>query len=124
MQTRLASTFDEPRPRLPHLRRSPHPGRANRSQSCHIFTVPFHQTRFLDDVFALPGDGEPILLQPPIYHDDPLRAEGILVYTMFFIEMLVKLQHLGFRTHMYRLYHPSLGILGINGFVFEAIREK
>jgi ubiquinone/menaquinone biosynthesis C-methylase UbiE len=89
----------------------------------HIFTVPFHQTRFLDEILAVPGEREPEFLKPPIYHLDPLRSEGVLVYTIFSVQMLSKLEDIGFRTHMYLLYHPTLGILGANGLVFEAIKE-
>jgi len=98
--------------------------RVLRPGGSHIFTVPFHQTRFLDEVLATPGgDGEPELLAPPVYHADPLRPEGILVYTIFSLEMLVKLRGVGFATRLYRLYRPSLGILGPNGIVFQAVRQ-
>lgn len=90
----------------------------------HVFTVPFHQTEYLDEVMAEPDDeGTPRLLKQALYHFDPLRPEGILVYTIFSLEMLVKLQRIGFRTRMYRLYQPFLGILGPNGIVFEAVKE-
>lgn len=89
----------------------------------HIFTVPFHQTLFSDDIRAVSAEGEPNFLKPPIYHFDPLRPEGVLVYTIFSIQMLSELENIGFRTHMYLLYHPTLGILGANGLVFEAIKE-
>jgi SAM-dependent methyltransferase len=90
----------------------------------HIFTVPFYQTRYLDDVLAEVGqDGESRFLQKPVYHADPLRPEGILVYTIFSLEMLIKLRSVGFRTYMYRLYRPSWGILGLNGIVFDAVKQ-
>ena len=88
----------------------------------HIFTVPFHQTEFRDDVRAVIEHGEIRLLKEPIYHLDPLRPEGILVYTIFALEMLVKLDEIGFRTYMHLLYQPRLGILGNNALVFEAIK--
>jgi hypothetical protein len=90
----------------------------------HIFTVPFHQTDYIDDVLAVPGADGPVLLKPPIYHHDPIRPEGILVYTIFSIEMLSKLNELGFLTSMYRIYRPKFGILGANALVFVAYKGK
>ncbi|HEX5585695.1 MAG TPA: methyltransferase domain-containing protein [Acidimicrobiia bacterium] len=89
----------------------------------HVFTVPFHQHAHLDDVRARPGPaGEPELLAPPIYHDDPVRPEGVLVYTIFGLAMLVELARIGFDTRMYRLAEPWHGILGPNALVFEAVK--
>jgi SAM-dependent methyltransferase len=89
----------------------------------HVFTVPFHQHEFEDDVRAEAGpDGKPRMLKDPIYHLDPIHPEGALVYTIFSIEMLIKLKQIGFRTNVYHLYKPWYGILGPNGLVFEAIR--
>lgn len=91
----------------------------------HIFTVPFHQTRYLDDVLAEPGDGgRPRIVKEALYHNDPLRLEGALVYMIFSLEMLVRLRRIGFRTYMHRLYRPLWGILGSNGLVFEAVKEE
>jgi SAM-dependent methyltransferase len=89
----------------------------------HVFTVPFHQHEYQDDVRAeIAPTGELKLLKDPIYHQDPVRPEGALVYTIFTIEMLVKLNRLGFRTNLYHLYQPWYGILGSNAIVFEAIK--
>ena len=91
----------------------------------HIFTVPFYQTEILDEKrAALDNEGKIIYYQEPLNHVDPLRKEGILVYNIFSIEMLVKLARMGFRTNMYHLYRPSNGILGPNALVFEAIKES
>jgi len=91
----------------------------------HIFTVPFHQTGYLDDVLAEPGEGDkPLIVRRALYHDDPLRPKGALVYTIFSLEMLIQLRRIGFRTYMYRLYRPLWGILGSNGLVFEAIKDE
>lgn len=99
--------------------------RVLRPNGRHIFTVPFHQTRYLDDVLAKPGKmGKPEIVKEAVYHADPLRPEGILVYTIFSLEMLIHLCRIGFRTHMYRLYRPFWGILGSNGLVFEAVKSE
>jgi len=90
----------------------------------HVFTVPFYQTEFLDEHRAIEGaDGRPVFMKEPQYHADPLRGEGILVYTIFSLQMLVELAQLGFKTRIYKLYCPSHGIYGQNGIVFEAIKQ-
>ncbi len=90
----------------------------------HIFTVPFHQTLFEDDIRAKIENGQIIHLHDPIYHGDPVRPEGILVYTIFSLEMLVKLSRLGFVTKMHRLYAPQFGIWGDNAVIFESIKNN
>jgi SAM-dependent methyltransferase len=91
----------------------------------HVFTVPFHfhHHAHLDEVRARSGrDGEPELLAEPIYHDDPVRDEGVLVYTIFGLEMLVRLAEIGFETRLYRLWDLWHGIVGPNAIVFEAVK--
>jgi SAM-dependent methyltransferase len=89
----------------------------------HVFTVPFHQHAHLDDVRARLGDdGEVEHLADAIYHDDPVRPEGVLVFTIFGLEMLVRLAELGFDTSMYCLWDPWHGIVGHNALVFDARR--
>ena len=91
----------------------------------HIFTVPFYQTDFLDEMRAsMNSEKELVFHKEPLYHIDPLRSDGVLVFNIFSIEMLSRLARLGFRTNMYHLYNPLNGILGPNGIVFEAIKEK
>jgi SAM-dependent methyltransferase len=113
------------------LEHVPNPYRAHeeirrvlRPGGSHIFTVPYHQHLFLDDERAhLDEHGRAVHLKPPIYHGDPVRpAEGVLVYTIFSLEMLVRLRHLGFVTNLYRLHSARHGILGHNAIVFEAIK--
>ena len=98
--------------------------RVLRPGGCHVFTVPFHQHAHLDDVRArLQADGEPEFLAEAIYHDDPVRPEGVLVFTIFGLEMLVRLAELGFSTGMYCLWSPWHGIVGANGLVFAAVKQ-
>jgi len=89
----------------------------------HIFTVPFHQTEFLDETRAVHDEnGELRIIKEPQYHIDPLRPEGTLVYTNFSLQMLVEMRKIGFRTNLYHLYKPWYGILGPNATVFEATK--
>jgi SAM-dependent methyltransferase len=91
----------------------------------HIFTVPFDARSFKDSVKAMIDEsGNIVHLAEPEYHPDFVRPDGpgILVYRIFSLEMLVKLNELGFYTKMYHLYSPYLGILGNNAIVFESIK--
>jgi hypothetical protein len=63
-----------------------------------------------------------IFIKEPLYHGDPIRSEGALVHKIFSLELLVKLGKIGFRTNMYKIYKPSLGIFGPNALVFEAVK--
>jgi SAM-dependent methyltransferase len=98
--------------------------RVLRPNGRHVFTVPFHQMEFLDDVRAHIDDrGVLVLDKEAIYHHDPIRpSEGALVYTIFGLEMLVKLRRIGFLTNLYKLYSPLHGIFGPNAIVFEAVK--
>jgi len=88
----------------------------------HVFTVAFHQTEFEDDVRAIEADGEIKYLKEPWYHGDPIRPEGVLVFTVPGLEMLVKLKRLGFDTRMSSMHNPWHGILGNNAIVFASTK--
>ncbi len=98
----------------------------------HLFTVPFHQTELLDERrAALDPAGQIVLLEQPaiyhtdapLHHGDPTRpTPGVLVYTIFALEMLVRLRRLGFVTSLYQLRAPWRGIFGPNAIVFEATK--
>jgi hypothetical protein len=90
-----------------------------------VFTVPFYQTEFLDEVRSMVDErGMLVHLKEPVYHQDPVRqSEGVLVYTIFAVEMLARLRKIGFRTNMYLMHSHWHGMLGPNGLVFEAIKE-
>jgi len=87
----------------------------------HVFTVPFYQTECLDEVRSgFDPDGQLTHYKDPIFHGDPLREEGALVFTIFGLEMLVKLAKIGFRTNLWKLRDAGTGIIGPNAIVFEA----
>jgi len=111
------------------LEHVPYPYRAHkeifrvlRPRGRHIFTVPFLQADYTDDILAESNGATIMMLKPPIYHLDPIRPEGILVYTHFSLEMLLRLATIGYRTNMYRIRRSILGILGDNAIVFEAMK--
>lgn len=88
----------------------------------HVFTVPFYDQQFDDEVRARRGpDGRVEHLLPPIHHLNPVDPEaGSLVYTIFSLETLLKLRRLGFLPRLWHLYVPEAGILGPNALVLEA----
>jgi len=90
----------------------------------HIFTVPFYQADYFDEVRAHFYNGEIVNDMEPMYHLDPHNSEGILVYNIFSIEMVLKLRKIGFRTIIHKLYSPSYGILGNNAIIFESIKSS
>lgn len=85
----------------------------------HIFTVPFREAE-ADDVRAVPRGGRPVLLAPALYHEDPLRPEGTLVWRIFGYEMLERLRGMGFAVRVHRLFVPACGIIGPGAVVFAA----
>lgn len=88
---------------------------------CHLFTVPFGEAMLLDDVRASLIDGRIVHLAEALYHGDPVRpGEGILVWTIFGLEMLVRLKRVGFNTDWFRLHEPAYGIVGPGLDVFVA----
>jgi SAM-dependent methyltransferase len=91
----------------------------------HIFTVPFYADGHLDETRARLGALGIEHLLPPIYHHDPQTGkDDVLVYTIFGLEMLVRLKRIGFDTALYQLSAPWLGILGSNALVFEAVKSQ
>lgn len=89
----------------------------------HIFTVPYGEASPCDDVRATLRDGEIIYHAEALYHGDPVRPDqGVLVWTIFGQEMLVRLKRIGFDTELWRLNEPDCGILGIGADVFVARR--
>jgi SAM-dependent methyltransferase len=88
---------------------------------CHLFTAPFYQHRFTNETrVAVDGEGRATHLRKPWYHDDPLRPEGALVYTIFAPELMCQLEQMGFEGRLCRLYGPFHGLLGNNGIVIVA----
>lgn len=87
----------------------------------HIFTVPYGEAMLRDDVRASLVDGKIVYHAEALYHGDPVRpGEGILVWTIFGLEMLVLLKEIGFDTELWRLQEPKGGIIGPGAIVFVA----
>lgn len=110
------------------LEHMPHPYQAHREifrvlkpGGRHIFTVPYGEGMSRDDVRATLVDGEIVYHAEALYHGDPVRPdEGILVWNIFGLEMLVRLAEIGFKTELWRLHEPECGIIGPGAIVFVA----
>ena len=77
--------------------------RVLRPGGVHVFTIPFLETAYRDEVRAdVDEAGEIVHLAEPVYHADPASpVPGALVFTYFSLEMLVRLDEIGFDTEMY-----------------------
>jgi SAM-dependent methyltransferase len=90
----------------------------------HIFTVPYDEAAFSDDVRARIIEGKPEYYAEKLYHGDPVRPEqGILVWTIFGSEMLRRLGNLGYRMDVLNLNRPLSGIIGAGAIVFVATKS-
>jgi arylsulfatase len=66
---------------------------------CHIFTIPFHEGR--KTVRRVKREeGKNVFILPPVYHIDPLRESGSLVYTDFGEDIIDDLNSLGIPTEI------------------------
>lgn len=86
----------------------------------HIFTVPFSQLPH-DTIHAtLDPDGKVNFVGEPLMHGDPIRPEGVPVFTIFGQEMVQKLCDFGFDMYVFEVHSPAQGILGSGSLVFLA----
>lgn len=106
----------------------PHPYDAHREiyrvlkpNGRHIFTVPFYPWEALDEVRAIEKNGTVEYLAEKIFHEDPVRPEeGVLVWTIFGLQMIVELAKIGFTVSYWNLLAPEHGIIGPWSIVFSA----
>jgi SAM-dependent methyltransferase len=78
----------------------------------HVFTAPFSDRLWSNELRArvAPGGAVEHLL-PPVYHGDPLRKEGVLVYQVFGLELLHELGAAGFEARALEVHDERLGML-------------
>lgn len=90
----------------------------------HVFTVPFYQDKCKGERRSyIAENGNIVHEKEPIYHIDPLREEGVLVFSIFSIDLLPKLEEIGFKTYMFKLYSIFNGIIGQNAIIFESFKQ-
>jgi SAM-dependent methyltransferase len=89
-----------------------------------IFTVPLLEDQEKSDRRAIEDEkGEVVLLKEPQYHGDPLRPEGILVFTLFGWDMLEMASAAGLECSVHRPYLLRYGIIGPGTLVFTAVKS-
>lgn len=114
------------------LEHIPHPYEAHRQifrvlkpGGVHIFTVPFNLDSPLDDVRATEAHGYVTYLKEKVFHGDPMKPnDGVLVWTLPGLQMLIELTRIGFDVSVYNLHMPEFGIIGPWSLVFSARKRK
>ncbi|MFX0195933.1 MAG: class I SAM-dependent methyltransferase [Candidatus Hodarchaeota archaeon] len=90
-----------------------------------IFTVPFVEGMPQSEIRArLREDGTIEHIQEPMYHGDPLRREGILVYVIFGEDLLNMCKKAGLILKKQKLYSLLNGIIGTNAIIFIAQKTQ
>ncbi len=83
----------------------------------HIFTVPVHEAINTRTRARLAPDGNILCAMPPVYHGDPLRSDGALVFTDFGRELEERLTRLGMPTTkvLHAKFYNTAEIANIDG---------
>lgn len=86
----------------------------------HVFTVPFDRQASCDDVRATVTGGVHCYHKKKLYHADPRRRKGALVYRIFSMEMPARLRQLGYQVKSARVRSVRFAMLGPGAPVFVA----
>ena len=79
-----------------------------------LFTIPFHYGSEITVERARVENGNIIMLQPPVYHGDPVSAEGALVFNDFGWDIVDIIRDAGFsECGVYFYYGKDYGYMGI-----------
>lgn len=90
----------------------------------HIFTVPFYENQYLDETRVVIQNNKIKNILKPMYHLDGIRPdEGILVYNIFSLEMLIKLKEIGFDTKIYQAQSTLFHINIHSSILFKATKQ-
>lgn len=74
--------------------------RVLKQKGIHVFTVPLHEDRKTITRAKIDNQNNIINLLPPVYHGDPLREKGTLVYTDFGDDLIDCLESKGIPTEI------------------------
>jgi hypothetical protein len=89
----------------------------------HVFTMPYIPSMDDDDIRAtLDAAGRVVHHAEPEYHGDPIRPEGVLVFTIFGRAMLDHLGALGYDARLHLVEGSDAGFPGPPQLVFEAVK--
>jgi hypothetical protein len=113
----------------------PHPYKAHmevhrvlKTGGAHVFTVPFvkdYESDIILSVLEKNGTithtkGIPGKFDPPIYHGDPIRPEGVLAFTYFGYDMIRILCAMGFDVDVQFIQNEKFGVVGQGEMFFIA----
>lgn len=88
-----------------------------------IFTIPFLVDQDKSDRRAIENEkGEIVHFREPQYHGDPLRPEGILVFTLFGWDVFDMARKAGMDCYVQLIYLLRYGIIGPANLVFVAVK--
>ncbi|MDC1287781.1 class I SAM-dependent methyltransferase, partial [Gammaproteobacteria bacterium] len=86
-----------------------------------LATIPFHSDRDLSEVRARLNNGQVDHILPPVYHGNPISADGSLVFTDFGWDLLDIVKVAGFAEVSVDVYASlEFGHLGNGQLVFQA----
>jgi SAM-dependent methyltransferase len=92
----------------------------------YCFTVPLDPYGQRDSIRAqLRPDGTIEYLADPMYHGDPLRPEGVLVFRIFSVrEMTERFGALGATCTTYRMWSKTYGLIGPPGCWVHVVEKR
>src|SRR3990172_714036 len=73
----------------------------------HVFTVPFDRNKPKSITRSLVENGKIKYLLSPVYHGDPIRSEGALVFTDFGYDLIDSLKKIGFEVELDEKHYPE-----------------
>jgi len=85
----------------------------------YVFTAPFNPAFTADEIWAeKTPSGDILYHRPPIYHEDPIRPEGALVFRVFSQpDLRRRFEEFGCEFESYRIWSKTLGIIGDNAWI-------
>lgn len=90
--------------------------RVLKSNGAHIFTIPFNEHE-QTKVRAVVEDGTVRHLAPAQFHRDPLSLRGSLVFTDFGLDLMERLEKIGFETTVLKVSNEQCGFSETTVFV-------
>lgn len=98
--------------------------RVLRKGGAHIFSVPYDVTSEQDiETARLLPNKSIVFTGDPIFHGDPMRPEGIIVFNIFGNEMVRRLCQIGFEAHFLEMSSSLHGVTGTGAFIFVVVKR-
>lgn len=89
----------------------------------YVFTLPYLPNHLEDEVRAVVENGKIKHLMDPVYHGDPIRPEGILVFRVFSERGLKqRFDDMGASFHTFHILDKAAGIINMDAFVHVVVK--